>query len=85
MPHYILFNRICLFGITMKLLQMPSIEIEPDVQDTSLPGPGDISVHEGPPPVTWQVVDEGTSRCKAKLCNSLGYSYTARPAGKRGR
>ncbi len=62
----------------MKLLQMPSIEIEPDVQDTSLPGAGDISVHEGPPPVTWQVVDEGTSRCKAKLSCAIASDTVTR-------
>ena len=62
---------------------MPSVEVEPEVEEPAVPG--DVSVHEGPLPITWEVVVEATKRCNSKLCNGLGYSYTARPAGKRGR
>ena len=54
---------------------MPSVEIEPEVQEPVVPG--DISVHEGPLPVTWQVVNEATKKYNSKLYNGLGYSYMA--------
>ena len=67
----------------MYMLQVPVAIHEPQLEDAALPAY--VSLDVGPHVLTWQIGENSTMRRKPKLCNSLGYSYTSQPAGKRGK
>lgn len=52
---------------------IPCQELEDSVVE---PADADVTLPDNNPIITFRVIDGGSKRCKDKLVDSLGYSYT---------